>query len=104
MRKLSLRAVVISILAAAPLAAPRAAEAPESKALLVQKYYDQAFGFYKTGDYGRAIQVWDDILRLDVRDLTTVGSDLRLRATLRSVTAATAFTTTLTAVTTEETT
>lgn len=44
----------------------RAAEpAQESKAVVLQKYYDQAFGFYKSGDYGRAIQVWDDILRLD---------------------------------------
>jgi tetratricopeptide (TPR) repeat protein len=48
-----------------PFAAARAAEAPESKAVVLQKYYDQAFAFYKAGDYGRAIQVWDDILRLD---------------------------------------
>lgn len=43
-----------------------AAEVPqESKAVTLQRYYDQAFTFYKSGDYGRAIQVWDDILRLD---------------------------------------
>ncbi len=33
--------------------------------MMLQRYYDQAFAFYKSGDYGRAIQVWDDILRLD---------------------------------------
>ncbi|MFI5345781.1 MAG: tetratricopeptide repeat protein [Elusimicrobiota bacterium] len=54
-----------AILSVHPICA-RAAEAPqESKAVVLQKYYDQAFAFYKSGDYGRAIQVWDDILRLD---------------------------------------
>jgi tetratricopeptide (TPR) repeat protein len=55
-------AVLLLRLGAAPSAA---AEAAPSKAVEVQKYYDQAFGYYKAGDYGRAIQVWDDILRLD---------------------------------------
>ena len=60
-----LRALAAAALAAAAPASARAAEAAESKAVVVQRYYDQAFGFYKAGDYGRAIQVWDDILRLD---------------------------------------
>jgi tetratricopeptide (TPR) repeat protein len=56
--------VLLGLLACAALAS--AADAPqESKAVVLQKYYDQAFTFYKSGDYGRAIQVWDDILRLD---------------------------------------
>ena len=62
-RSSRLRVLAIAILVSAPGA--RAASAPESKAVVLQKYYDQAFGFYKAGDYGRAIQVWDDILRLD---------------------------------------
>ena len=58
-------------------------------------------GLSSVGDLG--VATIDDILRLDVRDLTTVGSDLRLRATLRSgPDAATTFTPT--ALTTEETT
>ena len=64
------RAFALSLLALAPFTAARAAETPESKAVVVQRYYDQAFGFYKTGDYGRAIQVWDDILRLDPNQKT----------------------------------
>ena len=40
-------------------------------------------GLSSVGDLG--VATIDDILRLDVRDLTTVGSDLRLRATVRSV-------------------
>jgi tetratricopeptide (TPR) repeat protein len=42
----------------------------ESKSVIMQKYYDQAFGFYKEGDYGRAIQIWDEILRLDPEQRT----------------------------------
>lgn len=60
-----LRALAALTLAVAPFTAAAAAETADSKAVVVQKYYDQAFGFYKAGDYGRAIQVWDDILRLD---------------------------------------
>ncbi|MBI3288655.1 MAG: tetratricopeptide repeat protein [Elusimicrobia bacterium] len=42
----------------------------EPKSVIVQRYYDQAFGYYKAGDYGRAIQIWDDILRLDPEQRT----------------------------------
>ncbi len=52
-------------LAGAAAAATATAETPEAKAVAVQKYYDQAFELYKAGDYGRAVQIWDDILRLD---------------------------------------
>lgn len=44
-------------------------------------------GLSSVGDLG--VATIDDIIRLDVRELTSVGSDLRLRATLRSVPAAT---------------
>jgi tetratricopeptide (TPR) repeat protein len=61
------RLLALSILIAwpAPPAGAAAASDAETKAAIVQKYYDQAFGFYKEGDYGRAIQIWDDILRID---------------------------------------
>lgn len=68
-----LRALAVLPFAVFPLLASpaRAADAPaESKEVVLQRYYDQAFAFYKAGDYGRAIQTWDDILRLDPEQKT----------------------------------
>jgi tetratricopeptide (TPR) repeat protein len=68
-RLLRLAAFTALLLApAASFAAP--ASDADTKAAVVQKYYDQAFGYYKEGDYGRAIQIWDDILRLDPEQRT----------------------------------
>lgn len=66
----SLLALCLGVLAAQPFgplaAKARAQEATtESKEVLLQKYYDQAFVYYKNGDYAHAIQTWEDILRLD---------------------------------------
>jgi tetratricopeptide (TPR) repeat protein len=58
---------LLGSLAAAP---SRAAEPAETKEVKLQKLYDEAFGYYKGGDYGRAIQTWDDILRLDPEQKT----------------------------------
>ena len=64
---LPLIAPSLGALRAAPA---RAAEAGESKEVKLQKLYDQAFGYYKSGDYGRAIRNWDEILRLDPQQKT----------------------------------
>lgn len=42
-----------------------AAEGDESKALKLQQLYDTAFTHYREGDYAKALQGWQDILRLD---------------------------------------
>ena len=65
MRVPRLFALSVMILWPASARAAAAGADAETKAAIVQKYYDQAFGFYKEGDYGRAIQIWDDILRID---------------------------------------
>jgi len=62
--------VVLSFAVSPYLSAPARAAEGESKEVVLQRYYDQAFGFYKAGDYGRAIQTWDDILRLDPEQKT----------------------------------
>lgn len=62
-----LRVFVVILLPLFPLPANAAATSAEAaeKAVAVQKYYDQAFVYYKNGDYGKAITTWDEILRLD---------------------------------------
>jgi tetratricopeptide (TPR) repeat protein len=65
MTRLSFLALAALMAAAAPARAAESESKPEDKAVTVQKYYDRAFAYYKSGDYGRAIQIWDDILRLD---------------------------------------
>ncbi len=47
-----------------------AAEADESKALKLQQLYDTAFTHYREGNYAKALQGWQDILRLDPEQKT----------------------------------
>lgn len=58
---LPLFALLLGVCLAPPVSA---SDVSESKEVKIQKYYDQAFEYYKAGDYGRAIQIWEDILRI----------------------------------------
>jgi tetratricopeptide (TPR) repeat protein len=70
LRALVLPALIAALLGALYSAPAGAGEPAESKEVIVQKAYDKAFGYYKSGDYGRAIQTWDEIMRLDPEQKT----------------------------------
>ncbi|HAM36071.1 MAG TPA: hypothetical protein DEB40_04915 [Elusimicrobia bacterium] len=59
-----LAGLALLLLLAAP-AALRGAAAIESDSGKLQPLYEKAFNYYRSGDYAQAIQLWNDILRLD---------------------------------------
>lgn len=38
---------------------------PQEKQILMEQYYQKAFEHYKSGEYGRAVDAWTEILKLD---------------------------------------
>lgn len=54
-------------LAAAPAAAQ---EAPPSQTSEMREQYDKAFGYYVAGDYSKAIEYWNLVLRADPKQVT----------------------------------
>ncbi|MDD2806056.1 MAG: tetratricopeptide repeat protein [Elusimicrobiales bacterium] len=66
---------------------------PSTEAEELKGYYDKAFGYYVAGDYKRAIENWDLVLKLDPKQTTArnmieearrklSGSSVNLRASL----------------------
>jgi tetratricopeptide (TPR) repeat protein len=55
---------------AACLAAPLRAQDAGAPAADLREYYDKAFGFYMAGDYARAIENWNIVLRADPKQIT----------------------------------
>jgi cytochrome c-type biogenesis protein CcmH/NrfG len=51
----------------APAAAQPAAQVPASE---IREYYDKAFGFYTAGDYQKAMEHWNMVLRADPKQVT----------------------------------
>jgi tetratricopeptide (TPR) repeat protein len=64
-----MRAILILAMTACLASAATAQEA-ESKAVQVQHLYDKAFQHYTGGEYSQAINLWEDILRLDPEQKT----------------------------------
>jgi len=50
-----------------PASAQPAAQVPASE---VREYYDKAFGFYTAGDYQKAMEYWNMVLRADPKQVT----------------------------------
>ncbi|MCM2268186.1 MAG: tetratricopeptide repeat protein [Elusimicrobiales bacterium] len=64
--KLTAALSLVFTLAAAAQAQPAAA-VPASE---VREYYDKAFAFYTAGDYARAMEYWNMVLRADPKQVT----------------------------------
>ncbi|HNW43356.1 MAG TPA: tetratricopeptide repeat protein [Elusimicrobiales bacterium] len=52
------------------LALPSAAQDPAPQAADLRGFYDKAFGFYMAGNYAKAIEQWNMILRADPKQIT----------------------------------
>ncbi|HAH31486.1 MAG TPA: hypothetical protein DCL44_04125 [Elusimicrobia bacterium] len=46
------------------------AQSTDPLAAQLREYYDKAFGFYTTGDYQKAIEYWNMVLRADSKQVT----------------------------------
>lgn len=61
--------LVLAVLMFSP--SPRcAAQEPSVPAADLRAFYDKAFGYYMTGDYAKAIEQWNIILRADPKQVT----------------------------------
>jgi tetratricopeptide (TPR) repeat protein len=60
-------ALITALFLASPAGAQPAAPVPASE---VKDYYDKAFGFYLAGDYPKAMEYWNMVLRADPKQVT----------------------------------
>ncbi len=74
MRLISL--LIAAWLAAGGASAPVSAQelSPQEKQVLMQQYYQKAFELYSSGEYGRAVEAWTEVLKLD--RYQTTASDM----------------------------
>lgn len=62
-----MNALTIALLLAALPAAAQTTQVPPSE---IREYYDKAFSFYTAGDYSKALEYWNMVLRADPKQVT----------------------------------